>query len=99
MCRTIKDEQMQNCCEKLLKIIGWRSYCDVDLIKDPRDKIPKVLEVNGRASANIKICNLSGINIAEQMLQLAYAQPIAPLMPKKYDIRMRCLHTDLLWLF
>jgi predicted ATP-grasp superfamily ATP-dependent carboligase len=99
MCRTIKDEQIQNYCEKLLKIMGWRSYCDVDLIMDPRDKIPKVLEVNGRASANIKICNLSGINIAEQMLQLAYAQPIEPLMPKKYDIRMRCLHTDLLWLF
>ncbi len=97
LCRTISNAIVQKNCARLLKEINWRSYCDVDMIEDPRDGVPKVLEINGRASANLKIMELAGINVAEQMLQLAYELPVNFQGNMKEDVRLRSLFRDVLW--
>lgn len=97
LCRTIENRNVENDCIKLLKEIDWLSYCEIEMIVDPRDGIAKVMEINGRASASIKIMELVGINIAEQMLQLAYEMPITAPGKIKEDVRLRCIFTDLLW--
>lgn len=99
LCRTLNDSETTTQCEKLLKCVGWRSYCEIEMIVDPRDNIKKVMEINGRASASIKIMSLAGINVAEQMMQLAYDQPVTVYKEVKEDIRMRRIATDILWLF
>ena len=98
MCRTAENKQVHDDAARLLKHVEWRSYCEVEMIQDPRDGISKVMEINGRASASIKIMYLAGINVAKQMLQMAYSEPIESYGPAKADIRMRCLLTDVLWL-
>lgn len=99
LCRTISNEKAEADCVCLLKKINWRSYCEVEMIVDPRDGTAKVMEINGRASASIKIMELAGINVAEQMLQLAYGHDVT--VPGKYaeDVRLRCIFTDVLWFF
>lgn len=97
LCRTVKNTVVQKTCARLLEEINWRSYCDVDMIEDPRDGVPKILEINGRASANIKIMELVGINVAEQMLQLAYGLPVNSQGNIKEDVRLRSLFRDILW--
>ncbi|MBQ9387069.1 MAG: ATP-grasp domain-containing protein [Lachnospiraceae bacterium] len=98
MCRTAVNEQAYNDSKKLLQMVGWRSCCEIEMIKDPRDGISKVMEINGRASASIKIMYLAGINVALQMLQLAYGEPVKTYPPTDKEVRMRCLLTDVLWL-
>lgn len=84
-------------CTRLLQTINWRGAADIDLIQDPRDGIAKIMEINPRVSGSVKVVLKSGVNIAEQIIQLAMGQEVTPYLNYKKDVRMRCLHTDLLW--
>lgn len=97
LCRTIHNEDIISMCTKLLKLIGWVGYCDIDLMEDPRDNSIKIIEINARISANVKICFEAGIDISKQLLQLYSGQNVSEYLDYKDDIRLRCIHTDLLW--
>lgn len=97
-CRTVDRPDLIEQCTKLLKAVHWRGYCDIDLIEDTKSQTVKVIEINGRASANIKICQLAGINVVKNMLELATNKKNTVQQIRKTDVRMRCIHTDLLWL-
>ena len=97
LCRTIHNESILASCTKMLQIMGWVGYCDIDLMEDPRDGSVKVIEINARISANVKLCYKAGVNVALQILQLANKQPVSEFVTYKDDVRMRCIHTDLLW--
>lgn len=97
-CRIIERDDLVKQCETLLKSMHWRGYCEIELIEDPVTKIAKVIEINGRTSASIKICQLFGVNVAQNMLELAYGEKVTNQILPFRDIRMRCIHTDFLWL-
>lgn len=97
LCRTIDNPYIIEICTKLLKIIGWVGYCDLDLIEDPRDGSIRVIEINARISANVKICFAMGANIAKQIDELYFSKEVSKLNNYKSDYRLRCIHTDLLW--
>ncbi len=97
LCRTQWNQLVADYSQKLLDAVEWRSYCEIEMIVDPRDSIPKVMEINGRASASIKIMDLAGMNVAKQMLQLAMGDSVTKYSKAKDDIRLRCLLTDVLW--
>lgn len=66
---TVKRPDIVESCQKLLKMIGWRGYADVDLIQDPRDDVAKIMEINPRITGSVKICYKAGVNFSEQILQ------------------------------
>lgn len=84
-------------CSKLLKTIGWRGAADIDLIQDPRDGIAKVMDFNPRISGSVKIAFEAGVDIAQQMLQLAFDEPVTRFPTYEKDVCLRCIHTDILW--
>ena len=84
-------------CTRLLQTINWRGAADIDLIQDPRDGVAKIMEINPRVSGSVKVVLKSGVNIAEQIVQLAMGREVTPYLDYKKDVRMRCIHTDLLW--
>lgn len=84
---------------KLLQAIGWSGFCAVSYINDPRDNTPKILEINGRIPAGVRLCPLCGIQIIRQMLEKAFRQPMTEYKTDiKNGICLRYLHTDFLWL-
>lgn len=97
LCRTVHRDDIVDMCKKMLNIMGWQGYCDIDLIEDPRDGSIRVIEINARISANIKLCFVSGVNIAEQLLALYLGREVPDYKNYPDDIRLRCIHTDLLW--
>lgn len=97
LCRTIHNDKIMKVCESLLKTIDWIGYCDIDLMEDPRDGIVKIIEINPRISANIKLCYSAGADIAKQLLQLYSGKEVTGFSAYKDDVRLRCIHTDLLW--
>ena len=97
LCRTIKNDYVISICEELLKKIGWVGYCDVDLMEDPRDGSIRIIEINARISANVKICFLAGADIAKQIHQMSVNAPVTTYIDYLEDCRLRCIHTDLLW--
>lgn len=97
LCRTIKNDYILEICEKLLKTIGWVGYCDLDLMEDPRDGSIRIIEINARISANVKICFSAGANIVQQIIELSNSEKISDFRTYEVDRRLRCMHTDLLW--
>lgn len=84
-------------CTRLLQKINWRGAADIDLIFDPRDGVPKIMEINPRVSGSVKIVLNSGINIARQIVELAFSKEVSPYLEYKKGVCLRCIHTDLLW--
>lgn len=94
---TVDRPDIVDSCTKLLQTIKWRGAADIDLIQDPRDGVAKIMEINPRVSGSVKVVLNSGVNIAKQIVQLALGEEVTPYLEYKKDVRMRCLHTDLLW--
>lgn len=94
---SIKDQAIVENCSKLVQTINWRGCCDIDLIRDPRDGVAKIMEINPRMSGSAKIVILSGVNLALQLLQMARGEAVTGYSEYKEGIRLRCLYTDLLW--
>lgn len=82
---------------KLLQAMGWRGYGDVDLIQDPRDKVAKVMEVNPRITASVKVCFAAGVDFARQIIELETGRKVTEYETYKIDKRLRYMHTDILW--
>lgn len=95
---TVENKIVTDICIKLLQSIRWNGYADLDLIVDPRDNTPKVIEINPRISANIKLCFLAGVNIAQLIIENELTDKVSVFNKYKLNMRMRCIHTDLLWL-
>jgi len=94
---TVERSDIVESCTKLLKAIGWRGAADIDLIQDPRDNVAKIMEINPRVSGSIKVVLNAGVNIAQQMVELAFNESVTPYLEYRSDVRLRCIHTDLLW--
>lgn len=94
---SIKDQAIVDNCSKLVQTINWRGCCDIDLIRDPRDGVAKIMEINPRMSGSAKIVILSGVNLALQLLQMAKGEEVTGYPTYKEGVRLRCLYTDLLW--
>lgn len=84
--------------EKLLQLMGWRGYASVCFIENEHDKIPKVMEINGRISASFKVSVISGLNIVEQLLERAFGVEVTS-MPRliKYGMRVSHSQAGIMW--
>lgn len=94
---TVDRPDIVESCAKLLRVIGWRGYADIDLIQDPRDGVAKVMEINPRITGSVKICYAAGVNFSEQILQDYLDVPVTPYMDYEIGKYLRYLHTDILW--
>lgn len=97
--RTVDRPDIIEMSYELLKEIGWSGFCAVSYINDPRDNTPKILEINGRIPAGVKLCSICDIKIIQQMLEQAFGEPVTKFEANIHNgICLRYLHTDLLWL-
>lgn len=94
---SVKRPDIVNSSIKLLKAIGWRGYGDVDLIQDPRDNIAKVMEINPRITASVKVCFAAGVDFARQIVEHETGREVTEYMDYADGCRLRYIHTDLLW--
>ena len=94
---SVEEPSIVESCSNLLQLINWRGYADIDLIRDPRDGVAKIMEINPRVSGSVKICFLAGVNMAQQILENAMGKIATPFLSYKTGIRLRSMHTDLLW--
>lgn len=94
---TIKRDDIAEIGKNLLSCMDWRGYGDIDLICDPRDNIVKVMEINPRLTAPIKICFEAGINIADMLINFALGNEIAYINNYKEGIYLRHEGLDLVW--
>lgn len=97
--RTINRNDIKNYAEKLMSELGWKSFGHISFIMDPRDYTPKLMEINGRIPAGIKMCDYAGVQPVKTMLDLFYGEPVNAIdFPIPEGLCMRYSHTDVMWL-
>jgi predicted ATP-grasp superfamily ATP-dependent carboligase len=95
---TEQNPEIAGTVKRLLEKIGWLGSANVDLILDPRDGIAKVIEINPRVGATVKIAHLSGVDIAQMTLNHFNDKYIEPTDEYQSGIVMRNMMLDLMWL-
>lgn len=84
--------------EKLLKLMNWHGYASVCFIESEEDHIPRVMEINGRISASIKLSVLCGAHVVRQTLERAFGLPVTSYMiDYPQGIRVRHIQASAMW--
>ena len=66
---TIHDSDIEKNCKKLLDAINWNGYANIDMVWDVDANKAKILEINGRTGATIKLDYIAGANISRLILE------------------------------
>ena len=82
---------------KILKEMKWYGMGDCDFIEDPRDGLPKLMEINPRFTRSIKICVMSGVDFPLLLYKMAMGQTFPPVLDYKTGIYLRYLPGDIMW--
>lgn len=94
---TIDRDDIHIISAKLLKAMRIYGPIGVDMIIDARDNTPKVLEINLRPIACAKLGFLSGVNMAQQILEDLYGEEVTLMCQYKTGIRVRRSQIDWIW--
>lgn len=82
----------------LLHDLGWQGFANVNFMIDKETGEPKLLEINGRIPASVKLAFMCGFNISKQMLELAYDEEVTKYPENdKFGMYIRHFDTDLAW--
>ncbi len=84
--------------EKLLKLMNWHGYASVCFIEGDEDHIPKVMEINGRISASLKVSYCCGAHVVRQILERTYDRDVTSYMGDyPAGIRVRHAQASFMW--
>lgn len=98
MIKTTQAPEIQEQFIRLLRELHWRGYAAGCFMIEKGTGQPKLLEINGRIPATVKLAYMCGFNIARQMLELTYGEVVTkyPYYIGK-DMYVRHFDTDLAW--
>lgn len=97
--RTVDMPEVRENAVRLFWALGWKGFGQVSFIMDARDGVAKVLEINGRISAGVKIVELAGCQPVRCLLDQAYGvEPPVRTEPIREGLGLRYFHTDIMWL-
>ena len=94
---TIDHPEIKATTKRLLEGLHWSGAADVDYILDPRDNTAKILEINPRVTAGIKIGFVAGIDYADLHLKLALDEPVPEIASYKLGVYCRNFFLEILW--
>ena len=72
----------------LLESLKWTGIAMVEFKVDPRDGIPKLMEVNPRFWGSLQLAIVSGVDFPWLMLKMALGETFPPLLD--YQVNKRC---------
>ena len=84
----------------LLKALNWTGIAMAEFKVDPRDGIPKLMEVNPRFWGSLQLAIISGVDFPWLMLRIALGETFPPVL--HYQVNKRCrwlLFGDILHFF
>jgi len=96
---SVKMPEIEKVTADFLKKLGWIGSANLDIIYDRRDNIPRIIEINPRTGAMIKIAFESGVNIADLTLQLAFNEEVSDKLEYAENIVLRNMALELFWFF
>lgn len=82
---------------RMLRELRWYGMGDCDFIEDPRDRVPKLMEINPRFTRSIKICLLAGVDFPHLLFRMALGERVPSVLNYKVGTMLRYLPSDVMW--
>ena len=82
---------------RLLKAMNWIGFADFDFVADPRDGVPKLMEINPRIPNCFRITKAAGIDFPGMIAKLALGEDVSAANDYRTDVYLRYLPLDVLW--
>ena len=95
--RTVLQPEILAHATTMLRAMHWRGFADFDFITDPRDGIPKLMEINPRIPNCFRITQAAGIDFAAMIAQHAMGETPAVIDGYQTGVYLRHLPLDVLW--
>lgn len=83
--KTVKHEIIEEASIKLLKCIKWIGPAEVEYMVDPRDGEPKLMEINPRLSATIRLSCFVGVGFPYLIVKNALGEETEVIRNKKFE--------------
>ena len=82
----------------LLKALKWQGFANVAFMVDEETGGPKLLEINGRIPASVRMAYMCGCNVSRQMLEMIYGEDVTQYPENdRFGMYIRHLDTDIAW--
>lgn len=94
---SIHDQEIVDSCIKLVNALNWNGYANIDLVWDAKEKKAKILELNGRTGASVKLDFLAGVDIARLILENELGYPVSTFLEYEDNKQISCFLVDCLW--
>ena len=83
---------------QLLQAMQWRGVAALSFMVDKKTGVPKLLEINGRIPASIRLSTQCGFNVAKLLLEMAYNQDVEQYNANtRFGQITRHFHADVPW--
>lgn len=83
---------------ELLKALKWQGFANVAFMVDRETGEPRLLEINGRIPASVRMAYMCGCNISRQFLEMIYDQDVIRYPENdRFGLYIRHFDTDLAW--
>lgn len=83
---------------KLLHDMGWQGFANVNFMIEKETGALRLLEINGRIPASVKLAYMCGFNISQQLLEMVYDKEVIQYpMNDKFGMYIRHFDTDIAW--
>ena len=94
---TVDRKDILEMAARMLRALRWYGMGDCDFIEDPRDGVPKLMEINPRFTRSIKICSVAGVDFPYLLCKLALGEPFPAVLDYRQGVFLRYLPADILW--
>jgi len=88
---SVKREDIQGIAESLLQSLKWTGIAHVEFKIDPRDNLPKLLEVNPRFWGSLQLAIEAGVDFPYLLYRMAMDRDVEPVKDYKSGVRCRWL--------
>jgi len=97
---TIDAHEVLRYAGRLLQDLGWKGFANVAFMVDQETGEPRLLEINGRIPASVKMAYMCGCNVSRQLLEMAYGEKVTQYPENdRFGMYIRHFDTDLAWFF
>lgn len=96
--QTVDAHEILQYAGKLLQDLGWQGFANVAFMIDKETGEPRLMEINGRIPASVKVSFMLGFNVSRQFIELVYDEPVTQYPEnRQFGKYIRHLDTDVAW--
>lgn len=89
------DQKMKSYACRLLEALEWHGVAEVEFKMDPRDNIPKLMEINGRFWASMEVAIKSGVDFPYLLYRLTVDGDVPAVSNYRVGVKFRWVEGDL----